>query len=424
MAIQEIRPQNRREFMNKLIEPYDPKSGNPNQIFSEPYKAGQPENNRALEISRKNDTDKDFTVGIKDINEAVSYYFTEVLKLSVVQNNTNVKVPVIYGTSENWKSIQADGYYRDGTSKLMAPLLMFKRTNITQNRNLGNKLDGNVVKNLQFFEKTYSKRNEYSNFSVLNNRSPEKEYIVSITPDYVTIEYSCMIWTNFMEQMDKLIESLNYASKSYWGDPNKFQFYVSIDSFDDSTSFSVGEDRLIRSSFNMTLNGWLIPEIMKRDLSAVNKVYGASQIIFGLEVAADDESFAKNKRSEPVAKLANIIAADTQNVIINKNETGGTMIDPATLVYLNTNKQLTSNTYVNTQTARFGAGWLTAPTGLPETSIDNFTFFCNGQLIEKTAILSFEQNVASTISTLIVDTDELGYSLSATDEIVAIGKFI
>jgi hypothetical protein len=39
MAIQEIRPQNRREFMNKLIEPYDPKSGNPNQIFTEPYKA-------------------------------------------------------------------------------------------------------------------------------------------------------------------------------------------------------------------------------------------------------------------------------------------------------------------------------------------------------------------------------------------------
>jgi hypothetical protein len=419
MAIQQIRPQNRREFMNKLIEPYDPKSGNPNEIFSEPYKAGQPENNRALEISRKNDTDKDFTVGIKDINEAVSYYFTEVLKLSVVQNNTNVKVPVIYGNSENWKSVQADGYYRDGTSKLLAPLLMFKRTNITQNRNLGNKLDGNIVKNLQFFEKTYSKRNAYSNFSVLNGRSPEKEYIVSITPDYVTIEYSCMIWTNFMEQMDKLIESLNYVSKSYWGDPNKFQFYVSIDSFDDSTSFSVGEDRLIRSSFNMTLNGWLIPEIMKRDLSAVNKVYGVSQITFGLEVATDDDLYAKKKRTQPVARLGNIVAADTQILnVINTTSTG--QIDSMIITYLNTNKQILGD-YVNPTTITFQAGWLVAPTGLPPTSLDSFMFFCNGQLIENAAIVSFTE--ASNISTLVIDETELGFTFSIDDEVIGIGKF-
>ena len=32
----------------------------------------------------------------------------------------------------------------------------------------------------------------------------------------------------------------------------------------------------------------------------------------------------------------------------------------------------------------FSSGWLTAPANLPATSIDNFTFFCNGQFIEKT----------------------------------------
>ena len=108
MSIQVVRPSNRQEFMNKLVEPYDQQVGNPNTVFSEPTKLGQPENNRALEISERNDGDKDFTIGIKDLDEAIMYYFNNVLKLSVVQNNTKLSVPVIYGTPENWKSVQQE----------------------------------------------------------------------------------------------------------------------------------------------------------------------------------------------------------------------------------------------------------------------------------------------------------------------------
>ena len=97
----------------------------------------------------------------------------------------------------------------------MAPLLMFKRDSLTQNRNLGYKLDANTAHNVQLFEKKYSKRNYYSNFSVLNNRSPEREFIATVIPDYVTVEYSCIVWTYFVEQMDKVIEALNYASRAF-----------------------------------------------------------------------------------------------------------------------------------------------------------------------------------------------------------------
>jgi len=287
MSIQDTRPQNRREFMDKLVIPYDPRYPNTNEVFSEPYKAGQPEQNRALEISLKNDTDKDFSIGIKDINEAVHYYFTEVLKLSVIQNNTRLQVPVIYGSEENWKSVQLDGYYRDANSKLMAPLLMFKRTNLTQNRGLANKLDGNNVKNIQVFERGFNRRNVYNNFRVINSKLPEKEYIVAVSPDYVTVEYSCMIWTHFIEQMDKLIESLNYSSRAYWGDPNRFQFYSSIESFQDNTTFTTGDDRLVRSNFTLTLNGYLIPDSMNKSMSSINRVYGASNIVFGLETSTN-----------------------------------------------------------------------------------------------------------------------------------------
>jgi hypothetical protein len=274
--------------------PYDARYPNPNDIPSEPYKAGLPENDRSKEISLKGDTDKNFSVGIKDINEAVNYYFTQVLRLSVVQNNSRIQVPVIYGSPENWKSVQLDGFYRDSNAKIMAPLIMFKRTNLTQNRGLGNKVDGNYAKNIQVFEKSFNKKEVYSNFRVLNNRAPQKEYIAVVTPDYVTLQYSCMIWTHYIEQMDKLIESLNYASRSYWGDPNRFQFYSDISSFEDNTTFSTGEDRLIRSSFTLTLNGWLIPDVMNKYLSSVNRQFGVSQIIFSLETESTTDALDAN----------------------------------------------------------------------------------------------------------------------------------
>ena len=268
MSIQVVRPENRQEFMSKLVGPaYDPKEGRVPKPFSEPTKLGQPEENRAYQISVKNDTEKDFYIGIKDIDEAVSHYFNNVLKLSVVQNNTRVNIPIIYGTPENWKSVQLDGYYRDSNGKLLAPLLMFKRSSITQNRDLGNKLDGNLVHNLQTFATKYNKRNFYSNFSVLNSRSPETKYVVAVTPDYITVEYECMVWTYFVEQMDKLVEALNFASRSYWGDPNRFQFYSSIESFQDAITYNVGDNRAVRTSFNLTLNGYLIPDTINKKLA-------------------------------------------------------------------------------------------------------------------------------------------------------------
>jgi len=171
MANKIVRPTTRQEFMNKLVVPYDLQIGNTNEVYSERATIGLPENNRSKEISLRGDEDKNFSVGIKDINEAIDYYFRNVLKLSVIQNNTRLAVPIIYGTPENWASVQADGYYRDGASKLMAPLFMYKRTSIAQNRNLGNKVDGNKAATIQLFQKTFNKKDVYNNFNALNSSS-------------------------------------------------------------------------------------------------------------------------------------------------------------------------------------------------------------------------------------------------------------
>ena len=67
---------------------------------------------------------------------------------------------------------------------------------------------------------------------------PSNKSAYIVVPDYVTISYDCIIWTDYIEHMNKLIESINYASDSYWGNPERFNFRASINSFDGITELS------------------------------------------------------------------------------------------------------------------------------------------------------------------------------------------
>ena len=171
------RPENRREFMDKLVNPYDPAMGNPNQVYSAEIKPGQAEFNRSFEISMKGEDTVSIAVGLEDMDQAISFYFDNVLKLSVFQNNRKRLVPVVYSSPEKWKSIQADGFLRDSAGKIQAPLITFRRDNLEPNRSLGNKLDGNQIHNFILFEKKYNKRNFYDNFNILTNSKPSGQSI-------------------------------------------------------------------------------------------------------------------------------------------------------------------------------------------------------------------------------------------------------
>ena len=152
-------------------------------------------------------------------------------------------------------------------------------------------------------------------------------------------------------------------------------------------------------------------------MANATKYYGVSKVVFGLETTDSPiEQFAAAKKSTG-KKLANVIAADSNNTVINQTISN---VPEGAIIYINTNKELIGEV-VNSTTATFDAGWIPAPAGLPVTSIDNFTFFCNGQLIEKSTVVSFTQS--SGVSTLVIDPVKLLYSLEASDVITAIGKF-
>jgi len=215
--------------------------------------------------------------------------------------------------------------------------------------------------------------------------------------------------------MDKIIEALNFSSRAYWGDPNKFQFYSNIDSFNESVSYDIGEDRAVKSSFTLTLNGYLIPDTVNKKLANADRYYGASQILFGMEVASDDAQQKANMRKIEPKKISRVMSADS----INNTFTSG--VDVATLIYLTVNSQVVG-TYVNSTTATFSKSWALPPAGLPANGIDNFNFFVNGQYLEKTAVVSWTDDGVGT-STLVVDPSVLTFSFDSTDLILSVGKF-
>jgi hypothetical protein len=246
--------------------------------------------NRGTKISQRgtipdfNDTTKDFKVGLYDIDASILYYFQNVIKPDIVQDGNKITVPVRYASPERWNAVQENGFYRDKEGKLLFPIITVKRISMEKNRNVTNKLDANFPHNYAVFEKTYSQRNSYDNFSLLTNTYPTKELHGIIVPDYVTLNYECVVITNYIEQMNPIVESINFASDSYWGDPQRFKFRARIDNFTSVTELVQDNDRAVKSTFNIMLSGYIIPDTINADIvNATGKFYSKSKVVIGTE---------------------------------------------------------------------------------------------------------------------------------------------
>ena len=378
--------------------------------------------NRGTDYSLKDDTVKDISIGLQDIDNAVLFYFNNVIKPTVIQNEQRLAVPVIYGSQERWKSIQNDGFYRDKNGKLMVPLIMLKRVSIEKNRTLGNKLDGNIVHNYQVVGTKFNQRNIYDNFAVLTNRIPSKQYYISSVPDYINVNYECIIFTDYIEQNNKLVEAVQFASDSYWGDVNRFKFRANIDSFNTPIILEQGADRAARSSFNIKLFGYMLPDTINKDLAvASSKFYTKAQVVFELEtVEGDIDTLTTAKTTVNAVGSTSFIGGGNN---ITNNNINVSPADVGDLTYLDTNITKTANTISGGNTAVIiGAAVLQpgALSSLPATSINNFTFYINGQYVPSSFVTLTEGggNV-----TLVFNTASLGYTLESDDEVVAIGKF-
>ena len=219
--------------------------------------------NRGTKISRNSqavrDDVKNVSVGIMDMDSAIMYYFNEVIKPEVKVNDEKVKVPCIYASPERWTQVSKQGYLRDKKRQIIVPLIVYKRTGMERNDSIPiDKLDANDPKIFYSFQKKYSQQNRYDKFSVLKNITPNREYYNVAMPDYMTLTYEFTIWTSYIEQMNQIVEKINYSDGAYWGEPGKMRFRTRIESFSDASQ--IDGERLIKTTFSVNLYGYILPE--------------------------------------------------------------------------------------------------------------------------------------------------------------------
>ena len=264
------------------------------------------------EITRRDDDDiNDISVSLQDHDEAIMYYFNNVIKPSVVTNGNRINVPLIYGSPERWKSVQRDGYYRDKEGKIQTPLIMFKRNSVEKRRDLGNKMDANNPQLYYVFQSAYNKRNQYDNFSVLQGRTANKEFHAVVVPDFVRLKYSFIIWCDYVSQMNKIVEAINYSSDSYWGDAERFKFNARIDTFTNRVEEAQGSNRMIKTDFGLDLQGYIVPDAMNKELAKKpQKFFSKSAVVFNTEIVT---TTGPSKSREEVRKESGEYKTGRQN---------------------------------------------------------------------------------------------------------------
>tara|TARA_Y100000034_G_scaffold4016_1_gene4760 strand:- start:63 stop:1757 length:1695 start_codon:yes stop_codon:yes gene_type:complete len=247
--------------------------------------------NRGYLYSRSDEDIKNPEVTLMDMDSAIMFYFEKVIKPSVEDNGENVKVPIMYASPERWKSIQRDGFMRDKKRQTITPVIVYRRTSIEKDETVPqDKLDANNPHMFYTFQKKFSNTNRYDNFHTQIGTLPQREYYNVMLPDYVTLTYDFIIWTSYIEQMNKIVERVVYSDGSYWGDPKKLRFRSNIDTFTDATEVSDTE-RLVRTNFTVTLRGYLLPKANFDHRSTTQKFLTPKKIIFGTET---DTTITKN----------------------------------------------------------------------------------------------------------------------------------
>jgi hypothetical protein len=247
--------------------------------------------NRSLEIRRDDDTIRTPKCTIYDVDNAIMSYISEIIQPQIIENNNVIPVPVIYANGEKWAQIRERGYMYDQGDKLMTPAIVLKRNSITDRDTL-KKLDVNwnpesdndYARNTLTFENPYSKRNRYDRFSVIQGTRPRRELYVSSIPEYVDVSYDLLLWAEYTEQLNSIVEQIMPNGGFAWGTTWKFATYIQDYTFE--TMSSPGEDRIVRASLPLTVKATLLmPYELRR--SSLQKRYSIKRVVFGSE----NESF-------------------------------------------------------------------------------------------------------------------------------------
>lgn len=205
----------------------------------------------------KQDESKMLGISLLDVDTIIANYMEQHLIPEVESNGNKIKIPLVYGNAERWKSAQKDGYLKDKLGKIQLPIIMFKRNSIEQNESMKFLKDHRVTYPTV---KKYSQKHAYDRFSLLNPDFKRRFEAYDVRmPNYVTLTYEVVFWTGYTEHNNKIIEQFQYANEQYWGEDTNYKFRVIVGNFDNQQEVGAGAERIIRTNLTLTVNAYLLP---------------------------------------------------------------------------------------------------------------------------------------------------------------------
>ena len=240
-----------------------------------------------------------YAITLKDVDTAVLNHVKNIMKPRVREANETFKIPVYYGNEERWKAVRKRGVLRDKNNVLILPLIMLRRTEVSRNDFSGQSFPHDIQRKYIDVVRSsrWSKDNQYDRFSVQRGVQPVYENVVTGMPNYSDITYEFVLWTNFIEQMNPLVESFVDQSHTYWGDGTDNKFLCTIDSVSDASEMNQDGERFIKSTFTVTSKAYLLPEylnsVITNKVSNMKKFTTVSKVTFGMEGDATDEQVEK-----------------------------------------------------------------------------------------------------------------------------------
>ncbi len=282
---------------------------------------------------------------IEDVDRAVFNLFEKDIGMFYVQQNDTLKIPVIFATGERFAVLRRKQPLRDKAGALILPLISIMRSGVEQSlsRGMGTNQGGDIVikKKLSPKDPSYQRivnkeRLEYQDSratkahsltevagpgarkgmgtvpGTVATRSPETEKSLAFSegklisdklgnnifeiytipaPKYYNATYEITFWAQYTQQMNHMITAVmssyhSQSARTFRIESNKGYYFVAYvasslssgNNFDDFTD----SERIIRYSFNLDVNGYIVNPKYPGSNSTIRKYISAPKISFDM----------------------------------------------------------------------------------------------------------------------------------------------
>ena len=263
--------------------------------------------------------------GVEDVDKALFRLFNEELPMTIELEGETKRIPVIFATGERAFILRRKEPLRDRQGALVLPLISILRTGLDQNPTILPALgpgDGQIVikrsisnkndiyrrqQNIEGFQnqKGVATNNKHignssritydrGEISLKTTKNNIYEFLTIPVPRFFVATYEISFWSQYLQQMNKIQEALmtsyNLSStKTFRVESDKgYWFVAEVDSgisTDQNFDSFQDEERIIKSSITINVNGYIINPDFDGAINPVRRYTSSPKISFEVPFA-------------------------------------------------------------------------------------------------------------------------------------------